>query len=107
MSAYHSHCLGRSARPDPTGADQALVELAIMLPVVPNASACLHNRTRGDLTMADVSREGDEQFAGECYDRDAAGPAALGADALAEPTAKSTGGLVSHPHPGKLDHCGA
>src|SRR4051812_8867302 len=56
--------------------------------------------------MVDISREGNEQFAGECYDRDAADPAALGADALAEPTAESTGGLVSHPHPGKLDHCG-
>src|SRR6201985_3332000 len=52
----------------------------------------------------DISGEGNEQFAGECYDRDAADPAALGADALAEPTAESTGGLGSHPHPGKLDH---
>ena len=51
--------------PGSNGADQALVELAIMLPVVPNASACRHDRTRGDLTMAEVSREGDEQFAGE------------------------------------------
>src|SRR5271156_2516370 len=34
-------------------------------------------------------------------------PAALGANALTEPTAESTVGLVSHPHPGKLDHCGA
>src|SRR3954454_12566766 len=50
--------------------------------------------------------ERNEQIAGECYDRDAADPAALGADALAEPTAESTGGLVSHPHPSKLDHCG-
>jgi mannose-6-phosphate isomerase-like protein (cupin superfamily) len=57
--------------------------------------------------MVDISREGNEQLAGECYDRDAADPAALGANALAEPTAESTGGLVSHPHPGKLDHCGA
>src|SRR5205809_3947297 len=56
--------------------------------------------------MVDISREGNEQFAGECYDRDAADPAALGANTLAEPTAESTGGLVSHPHPGKLDHCG-
>jgi len=56
--------------------------------------------------MIDISREGNEQFAGEGYDRDAADSAALGADALAEPTAESTGGLVSHPHPGKLDHCG-
>src|SRR5215831_6019880 len=72
-----------------------------------NASACLHDSTCGDLTMADVSREGDEQFAGERDDRDAASPAALGANALAKPTAQSTGRLVSHPHPGKLDHCGA
>src|SRR5947208_5660196 len=57
--------------------------------------------------MVDISREGNEQFAGECYDRDAAGPAALRANALAEPTAESTVGLVSHPHPGKLDHCRA
>src|ERR1700747_46983 len=57
--------------------------------------------------MGDISREGDEQLAGERDDRDAAGPAALGANALAEPTAESTGRLVSHPHPGKLDHCGA
>ena len=57
--------------------------------------------------MVDISREGNEQFAGECYDRDAADPAALGANALAEPTAESTGRLVSHPHPSKLDHCGA
>src|ERR1700720_3105381 len=55
--------------------------------------------------MGDISREGDQQFAGECYDRDAADPAALGANALAKPTAERTGGLVSHPHPGKLYHC--
>src|SRR5215813_5797901 len=56
--------------------------------------------------MGDISGESDEQFAGECHDRDAADSAALGADALAEPTAEGTGGLVSNPHPGKLDHCG-
>src|SRR6201987_3419441 len=78
-----------------------------MLPVVPNASACRDDRTRGDLTMAEVSREGDEQFAGQRDDRNAADPAALGPNALAEPTAESTGRLVSHPHPSKLDHCGA
>jgi hypothetical protein len=78
-----------------------------MIQVFRNVSACLDDSTRGDLTMADVSRQGDEQFAGERDDRDAAGPAALGANALAEPTAESTGRLVSHPHPGKLDHCGA
>jgi len=50
------------------------------------------------------SRHG--QFAGERYDRDAAGPAALGTDALAEPTAESTVRLVSDPHPRKLDHRG-
>src|SRR5215471_9151523 len=78
-----------------------------MLPVLPNASACRHDRTRGDLTMAEVSREGNEQFAGQRDDRDAADPAALRANALAEPTTESTGRLVSHPHPSKLDHCGA
>src|SRR5499425_2177418 len=77
-----------------------------MIPIVPNASVCLHDRTRGDLTMADVSREGDEQFAGQRDDRDAADPAALGANAVAEPTTESTGRLVSHPHPSKLNHCG-
>jgi hypothetical protein len=51
--------------------------------------------------------EGDEQFPGERDNRDAADPAALEANALAEPTAESTVGLVSHPHPGELDHCGA
>src|SRR5262245_51503288 len=56
--------------------------------------------------MVDISREGNEQLTGECYDRDASDPAALGANSLAEPTAESTGGLVSHPHPGKLDHGG-
>src|SRR5215469_7200594 len=78
-----------------------------MIPIVPNASVCLHDRTRGDLTMADVSREGDEQFAGQRDDRNAADPAALRANAVAEPTTESTGRLVSHPHPSKLDHCGA
>ena len=106
MAAYHSHRLRRSARPDPTGLirprgtrdnDSAF----------PDASDCLHDSTRRDLAMGDVSREGDKQFAGERYDRDAADPAALGANALAEPTAESTVGLVSYPHPGKLDHCGA
>jgi len=38
--------------------------------------------------MADISREGDEQFAGERYNRDAANPATLRADAIAEPTAE-------------------
>src|SRR6201985_3145734 len=76
-----------------------------MIPIL--CSACVHDGTRGDLTMADVSREGDEQFTGERDDRDAADPAALGANALAEPAAESTGRLVSHPHPSKLDHCGA
>src|SRR5215472_16075210 len=79
----------------------------MIISVLWNASACLHDRTRGDLTMADVSGEGDEEFAGERDNRNAADPAALGANTLAEPTAQSTGGLVSHPHPGKLDHCRA
>src|SRR6478752_1156454 len=76
-----------------------------MIPIL--CSTCVHDGTRGDLTMADVSRQGDEQFAGQRDDRDTADPAALGANALAEPTAESTGRLVSHPHPGKLDHCAA
>src|ERR1700739_841793 len=46
--------------PGSNGADQALVELAIMLPVVPNASACRHDRTGRGPNMAEVSREGDE-----------------------------------------------
>src|SRR6201990_3684731 len=57
--------------------------------------------------MGDISGEGNKHLASECYDRDAADPAALGANALAEPTTESTGRLVSHPHPGKLDHCSA
>src|SRR5262245_15488853 len=48
-----------------------------MISVFWNASACLHDRTRGDLTMADVSGEGDEEFAGERDNRNAADPAAL------------------------------
>jgi hypothetical protein len=107
ISAYHSHCLRRSARPDPTGLIRPAVELAIMIPVLPNTSACLHDSTRRDLTMADVSREDDEQIAGERDDRNATDPAALAANALTEPTAERTGRLVSHPHPGKLDHCSA
>ena len=51
--------------------------------------------------MGDISREGDKQFASERYDRDAADPAALGANALAEPTAEITVRLISYPHPGK------
>src|ERR1700745_2184171 len=35
MSAYHGHCLRRSARPDPTGLIRPAVELAIMIPVLP------------------------------------------------------------------------
>jgi hypothetical protein len=35
--------------------------------------------------MIDTSREGNEQLARECYDRDAADPAALGANSLTEP----------------------
>src|SRR5262249_5575686 len=52
-----------------------------MISVFWNASPCLHDRTRGDLTMADVSGEGDEEFAGERDNRNAADPAALGANA--------------------------
>src|SRR6516162_10035169 len=77
-----------------------------MMPLFPRASDRLHDSTRRDLAMADISRESDEQLAAECHDRDAADPVALGANALTEPTAEGTGGLVSHPHPGKLDHCG-
>src|SRR6201982_218055 len=55
--------------------------------------------------MVDISREGNEQLAGECDDRDAADPAALGAKALAEPKAESTGGLGSPPYPDKVYHC--
>src|SRR5207302_9468289 len=106
ISAYRSHCLRRSTRPDPT---------RLIRPrgtrdndsAFPDASDWLHDSTRRDLAMGDISRQGDEQFAGERYDRDAAGPAALRANALAEPTAESTVGLVSHPHPSKLDHCRA
>src|SRR5262249_29637149 len=78
-----------------------------MISVFWNASPCPHDRTPGDLTLADVSGEGDEEFAGEADNRNAADPAALGANALAEPAAESTGRLVSQPHPSKLDHCGA
>src|SRR3984893_9512889 len=76
MSGYRSPCLRRSAPPGPTwmfrprGArdnDSAF----------PDASDWLHDSTRRDLAMGDISPEGDEQFAGERYDRDAAGPAAL------------------------------
>src|ERR1700730_7850528 len=73
----------------------------------PKASDWLHDSTSRDLAVGDISRQGNEQLAGERYDRDAADPAALGANALVEPTAESTVGLVSHPHPGKLDHCGS
>ena len=76
MSAYRSHCLRRSARPDPTRLirprgtrdnDSAFAD----------ASDWLRDSTRRDLAMGDISRQGDEQFAGQRYDRDAAGPAAL------------------------------
>src|SRR5580692_8229760 len=106
MAAYHSHCLRRSARPDPT----RLIRPRGTRdndPAFLGGSVWLHDNTRRDLTMVDISREGDEQFPGERDNRDAADPAAFGANALAEPTAESTVGLVSHPHPGKLDHCGA
>src|SRR5215469_14829141 len=79
----------------------------MIISVLWNASARLHDRTRGDLTMADVSGEGDEEFAGSRANGKGADPAPLGANALAEPAAESTGRLVSHPHPSKLDHCGA
>jgi hypothetical protein len=102
MAAYCSHCSRRSTRPDPT----RLIRPRGTRdndPAFPGASDWLHDSTRRDLAMVDISREGNEQFAGERDDRDAAGPAALGANALAEPTAESTGRLVSHPHPGKLE----
>jgi hypothetical protein len=53
------------------------VELAIIDSAFPDASDWLHDSARRDLAMGDISRQGDEQFAGERYDRDAAGPAAL------------------------------
>ena len=67
MSAYRSHCLRRSARPDPTRLirprgtrdnDSAFAD----------ASDWLRDSTRRDLAMGDISPEGDEQFAGERYD---------------------------------------
>src|SRR5258707_2156684 len=101
MSAYRSHCLRRSARPDPTW----LIRLRGTRDndsAFPDASDWLHDSTRRDLAMGDISPEGDEQFAGERYDRDAAGPAAPRANTLAGPTAESTVGPGSHPHPRKL-----
>src|SRR5262249_22688038 len=77
-----------------------------MIRPFPRASDWLHDRTRRDLAMVDIPREGNEQLAGECYDRDAADPATLGAKSLAEPTAESTGGVGSHPHTGTLGHFG-
>ena len=76
MAAYHSHCLRRSARPDPTGLIRPR-GTRDNDPAFLGGSVWLHDSTRRDLTMVDISREGDEQFAGERYDRDAAGPAAL------------------------------
>ena len=45
----------------------------------------------------------------DSFDRDAADPAAFGANALAEPTAESIVGLVSHPtnhYPGRISETG-
>jgi hypothetical protein len=49
-------------------AGSGLVELAIIDSAFPDASDWLHDSTRRDLAMGDISREGDEQFAGERYD---------------------------------------
>src|SRR6201998_566572 len=78
ISAYHSHCLRRSARPDPT---------RLIRPrgtrdndsAFPGGSDWLHDSTCRDLAMVDISREGNEQLAGERDGGDAAGPAARGA----------------------------
>src|ERR1700720_4736638 len=43
-------------------------------PAFPGGSVWLHDSTRRDLAIVDISREGDEQFAGERDNRDAAGP---------------------------------
>ena len=58
-----------------------------------DASDWLYDSTRRDLAVIDISREGNEQFAGECYDRDAADPAAFGADALADTLLHGSAGL--------------
>jgi len=82
MAAYHSHCLRRSARPDPTGLIRPR-GTRDNDPAFLGGSVWLHDSTRRDLTMVDISREGDEQFPGERDNRDAADPAAFGANALA------------------------
>src|ERR1700720_1282555 len=90
IAAYRSHCLRRSARPDPTRLirprgtrDNASA--------FPDASDWLHDSTRRDLAMGDISRQGDEQFAGERYDRDAAGPGPALGQAAGGPTAGGAG----------------
>jgi hypothetical protein len=63
--------------PGSNAADQASWNSRSIGSAFPDASDWLHDSTRRDLAMGDISRQGDEQFAGERYDRDAAGPAAL------------------------------
>src|SRR5258707_4884648 len=103
MSAYRSHCLRRSARPDPTWLirprgtrdnDSAFAD----------ASDWLHDSTRRDLAMGDISPEGDEQFAGERYDRDAAGPAPRPSPGPAGSTAAGTPGGAFASHPPSYEH---
>ena len=68
MSAYRSHCLRRPARPDPTRLIRPRGTRDNDSAFPPDASDWLHDSTRRDLAMGDISREGDEQFAGERYD---------------------------------------
>src|ERR1700737_502597 len=67
MSAYRSHCLRRSSRPAPTWLSRSR-GTRDNDSALPDASDWLHDSTRRDLAMGDISPEGDEQFAGERYD---------------------------------------
>jgi hypothetical protein len=83
------------------------VELAIMIRPSWVAQSAFTTAPAGISPWLIYLERAMSRFPGERDNRDAADPAAFGANALAEPTAESTVGLVSHPHPGKLDHCGA
>src|SRR5258706_15383307 len=61
MAAYHSQRLRRSPRPDPTG---LIIPRGTRDndPAFLGGSDWLHDSTRRDLTMVDISLEGNEEF---------------------------------------------
>src|SRR5271157_2769661 len=67
-------------------------------------SCRLEHGALGNDALGDIAPQGDEEFAGQRHDGDAADSSLAGADPRLKPAAQRRSRLVAQPEPGKLNH---